>query len=120
MMSSSNRELGTKTSAGSATQPAEQVQAPAQAQQATSKPVPKPMPAKDVKQNARTHISYDVLAWNTESYVGQIVYYRGQVVQVSEQGGLQVILRVAVSYLSLPLSRFPAGQRAVQIVVIQC
>ncbi len=51
----------------------------------------------DIKRTARTDVSYDSLARNTESFVGQTVYYRGQVDQVVEAQGLRVVLRISVT-----------------------
>ncbi len=42
-------------------------------------------------------ISYDSLARNTESYVGQRVYYHGEVIQVAEMGKDKYVLRVNVT-----------------------
>lgn len=48
-----------------------------------------------VKKAART-VVYDVLARNTEDYVGAIVHYRGKVAQVQESGA-RAVLRVNVT-----------------------
>lgn len=42
-------------------------------------------------------ISYDSLARNTEQYIGQHVYYRGEVLQVMELGLDLYVLRIAVT-----------------------
>ncbi len=48
-----------------------------------------------VKRQAQS-IAYDSLARDTESYVGNIVHYRGKVVQVQESGS-RAVLRVNVT-----------------------
>ena len=63
-----------------------------------TKPTPTPIESpEDFKTSAKTDLSYDELARNTESYIGQRVYYRGKVVQVVEQGGDKAVLRVNVT-----------------------
>lgn len=62
---------------------------------ATLRPSPTNTPV--IRQPPRTDIRYDSLARNTESYVGQSVYYRGRVEQVAEVNGLKVVLRVSVT-----------------------
>lgn len=51
----------------------------------------------EIKEQARTDISYDDLARFSENYVGEYVYYRGEVVQVGESGKFDTILRVNVT-----------------------
>jgi hypothetical protein len=50
-----------------------------------------------IKFNARSDITYDDLSRDTENYIGEIIFYKGQVVQVMERSGLKVYLRVNVT-----------------------
>jgi len=52
------------------------------------------MSVEEIKSSALT-ISYDDLMRNNENYVGEVAYYRGEVVQVSEIYGDKYVLRVA-------------------------
>lgn len=74
----------------------------------TSTPTPKPTPAptespETFKASARTDLSYDELTRKTESYIGQRVYYRGKVVQVTEVSTQRVVLRVNIAESSFGL-----------------
>lgn len=62
-----------------------------------AKPINTSTPTADQIKALAKNVPYDLLARNTEEYIGDIVYYRGQVVQVSEVRGLKVILRVNVT-----------------------
>jgi hypothetical protein len=69
------------------------VQAPSRAPTATARPTPS---SAQIKQSAVT-VSYDSLARNTESHVGETVYFTGEVVQVIEDTWSdRVDLRVSV------------------------
>ncbi len=46
-------------------------------------------------QSSALTISYDDLMRNNENYVGEVAYYRGKVVQISEMYGDKYVLRVA-------------------------
>lgn len=54
------------------------------------------MTAEELKATAKT-VSYDELARNTETYVGDFLYYKGKVIQIIEGYGQQVDLRVNVT-----------------------
>jgi hypothetical protein len=50
-----------------------------------------------IKDKARSDISYDDLSRNTENYIGEMIYYRGKIVQVIERSGLKVYLRINIT-----------------------
>jgi len=50
-----------------------------------------------IKDNARSDISYDSLARSTEQYVGAVVEYSGKVIQVIEQSPQSYTLRVNIT-----------------------
>ena len=54
------------------------------------------MNVEEIKATAK-QIPYDELARNTESYIGEIIYYKGKVVQVIEESGQKMGLRVEVT-----------------------
>ena len=51
----------------------------------------------EVKGMAMSGLSYDELLRNNEKYIGKIVYYKGEVSQISETGENKYILRVYVT-----------------------
>lgn len=63
----------------------------------TPEPSDTPTPTNEQLKALAKNVPYDSLARNTEKYVGELVYYKGQVVQVMEMGGLKVVLRVNVT-----------------------
>jgi len=77
------------------TQPGQQAAAVAATFTPTTSP-PTNTPTPDVKAQA-IQIDYKELARNTESYIGSVVYYRGQVSQVQEGFGDNYALRIAVT-----------------------
>lgn len=61
-------------------------------------PTPTPtLTVSQVKERARDDISYDDLARYTERYVGEYVFYRGEVNQVIEHSDANISLRVNVT-----------------------
>ena len=50
-----------------------------------------------IRDKARSDISYDDLSRNTENYIGEYIFYRGKIVQVMERSGLKAYLRVNVT-----------------------
>jgi len=51
----------------------------------------------EIKSTALEEVTYDALMRNIENYVGNIVYYQGEVIQVSQGFGDNYVLRVGVT-----------------------
>ncbi len=63
----------------------------------TAKPAKTSTPTIDQIKALAKNVLYNELARNTEDYVGDIIYYRGQVIQVQEVRDRRVVLRVNVT-----------------------
>ena len=77
---------------------AERVQfiVPTPTPKATRTPIPIPTPTFSQLKEQATSVSYDDLFRYNEDYIGQLVYYRGQIAQVQERSGI-MLLRVNVT-----------------------
>jgi hypothetical protein len=79
--------------------PATVTAAPTRTPRPTNTPRPTATPTMTVEElkAAARQIPYDELARNTENHVGELVYYKGEVIQVVEGFGQQMDLRVYVT-----------------------
>lgn len=65
----------------------------------TSNPIPSPTPSMSIdkiKKNA-VGVKYDDLMRNNEKYIDKIIYYKGEVAQVSEVSKNEYVLRISVT-----------------------
>ena len=58
-------------------------------------PVPPPAVTIDDIKNSALQISYDDLMRNSDDHIGEVVYKRGEILQVSERYGDKYVLRIA-------------------------